>query len=259
MGHRGQAAGDLGARKNLLSVHDQASRESCTASRAKTIMKNISKRKGGHHDFLLNASEIVFQLEDENAARMDPLQGIQRDWAHLCFNAFPIAANASGKHSKRDKLLVLHQLGRRESRQRIDQKLCSLFEISNRKMVQSAIDLQPIPSIPVTSRIDQAVRQRRLLIDDKETYSRARVMLFVTIVLSCAKSPTRTMARTKSMRAPKPAVFSKASSSAGIARSCGVSARSSLEIQASCQSRGVLVSFRCALLIPASRCSHFDM
>lgn len=48
-----------------------------------------------------------------------------------------------------------------------------------------------------------------------KAYSRALVMLAVTRLVSWKNKPTRTVARTRSILAPKPAVFSNACSSAG--------------------------------------------
>lgn len=144
--------------------------------------------------------------------------------AHLLLDIDPLHPDHTRDDSDRHERVVVHEFGRGEGREGIDEELSSLLEVSNREEVKTLVDLEPITSIPVSSFVDEPdinAERKGSGSERKESEGRreradfeAFGRLVVMSSMSLKKNPTRTMVRTISIRAPSPGVFSKASSKA---------------------------------------------
>lgn len=81
------------------------------------------------------------------------------DSTHLGLDSLAITANTSSQDGKGDELLVLHDLGSCKGRQSLDEELGSLLELANGDVIQALVDLETIPTVPITSCIDQSAGQ----------------------------------------------------------------------------------------------------
>lgn len=75
--------------------------------------------------------------------------------AHLLLDIHSLHPNHARDDGDRNERVVVHEFGRGESRESVDEELSSLLEVSNGEEVKTLVDLEPITSIPVSSFVDE--------------------------------------------------------------------------------------------------------
>lgn len=80
--------------------------------------------------------------------------------ANLFTKVGPLQSNHTDVDSVGDEGLVVHEFVGGEGGDRVQEELCRLLEVPDGHAVQSLVDLQTVPPVPVTSLLNKAVERR---------------------------------------------------------------------------------------------------